>query len=112
MGLGFRIAVGTLPVAKGTIALVPAGPEGKRVGLDIGVDFEDIGLQGMVAGPSAGRVVRPDSALAGLCIRPEGPFDCCIQREAAGYMLGLLLLLRARQPPHFSSAHRLRERVL
>lgn len=112
MGLGFHNAVGTLPAAKGTIALVPVGPEGMRAGLDIVVDFEDTGLQDMIPGPSAGRVFRPDSALAGMDIRPEGPFDCCIRKEAAVYMLALLLLLRACQPPHFSSAHHLRERML
>ena len=104
--------VDTLLVVKGKIALVPAGPEGTRVGLDIGIDFEDIGLQDTVPGPSAGRVFRPDTALAGLYIRPEGPFDCCTRREAAGYMLVLLLLLKACRPRHFSSAARLWERFL
>ena len=109
---GLRIAVGTLLVAKGTTALVPAGSENTSFDVDTEVDFEDIGLQDMVLGPSAGGVVRHGSALAGLYIRPERPIDCCIQRQAAGYMLALLLLLRACQPPHLSSAHHLGESVL
>ena len=104
--------VDTLLGAKGKIALVPAGPEGTRVGLDIGVDSDDIGLQGTVLGPSAGGVDRPDTALAGPHIRPEGPFDCCTRREVAGCMLALLLLLEACRPPHSSSAHCLWERLL
>lgn len=102
--MGIRLA------AKGTVALVAAGPEDiaglgdMRVGLDIEVDLEDMD---MVAG-----VIHPGSVLAGLYIRPEGPFDCCTPSQAPGYMLAILLLLGACQPPHSSSAHRLWERVL
>ena len=99
-------------MAKGNFALVHAGLEDMRVGLDIEVDLEDIGLRNMGPGPSAAGVIRPGCTLAGLYIRPEGPFDCCTQRRAAGYVLTLLLLPRACQPPHSLLAHRLWERVL
>ena len=92
----------------GTFATGSAGPEDRRFGLDIQVDSEDIDLQNIVPG-----VPRPGFALADLYIHPEGPFDCCTQSQAAGYMLALLhLLLRACQPHHISLAHQLRERML
>ena len=111
MELSLRIAVSTLLAAKGRFGMVPAGLEDTRFGLDIVVDPDNIGLQSMVPGPSTAGVIRRDSALAGLYIRPEGPFGCCTQSQAAGYMSALLLLLRACQPPQFPLAHRLWERV-
>ena len=117
MESSLRIAEGTLLAAKGKFALVPAGPEDMRLGLDIEVDLEDIGLRNMVLrdivpGPWTAEVVRPGSALAGLYIRPEGPYDCCTRHQAAGNMLALPFLLKACQPLHFSLAHRLSELVL
>ncbi len=112
----------TLLAAKGNFALVPADPEDMRLGLDIEVDLEDIGLRNIglrnivlrniVPGPSAAEAVRPGSALAGLYIRPEGPYDCCTRHQAAGNTLALPLRLKACQPPHSSWAHPLWELVL
>ena len=90
----------------------PAGPEDMRFGLDIEVDLEDSGLQSMLPGASTAGVTRPGSALAGPCSRPGGPLDSCTGSRAPGYMLALRLLLRTCQPPHFSLARRLWERVL
>ncbi len=114
--------VDTLLAAKGSFALVPAGPEDMRLGLDIEFDHEDIGLRNIglrnmvlrniVPGPSAAEAVRPGSALAGLYIHPEGPYDCCTRHQAAGNTLALPLLLKSCQPPHFSLAHPLWELVL
>lgn len=104
MELGLRIAVGILLAAKGTSAMVSAGPEGMRFGSNIEIELENIGLQNMVPGTLAAEVIRPGSGLTGLYMRPEDPIDCCTRSLASGYRLALLLLQRACQPPHYSLA--------
>ena len=108
------------------MAKVSGGPEDKRFGSDMEDNFGDIdsdlgdnecdlegtGLQDIVPGSSGAGAVRPGSALVGLDNCPEGPFDCCIRGWVAGYRLALLLLPLAGQPLRFSSADRLRRRVL
>lgn len=95
-------------MAKGTFALVRAGPEDMRFGLSIEIDLEHI------PGASTAGVIRPGYALAGLYIRPEGPSDYCTQNQVAGCMLALLLLLLLRvcQPHHLSLSRGLWKRVL
>ena len=115
------------------MAKVSAGPEDRRLGSDIEDSFRDIdfdlgnnecdlegtefdpegiGLQDIVPGSSGTGAVRSGSALVGLDNCPEGASDCYIRGWAAGYKLALLLLPLAGQPLRFSSADRLRERVL
>lgn len=99
---------GTLLVVVDTFAEEYSGPDHMRFGLGIEVDPEDIDLQNIVPG-----VPRPGFALTDLYIHPEGPFDCCTQSQAAGYMLALLLLLLVWAcQPHVSLSHRLWETVL